>query len=68
MDRPTGEGQTSRADREKWDAWHGQGGLEKTEAKRRYIETLVETMKRYASQTPYVYIPSPLPIENHEVI
>ena len=34
------------------DAWYGQRGLSRTEAKRRYITTLIETMHRYASQTP----------------
>ena len=31
-----------RAEVEKWDAWHTQKGLSKTEAKRRYISTLIE--------------------------
>lgn len=34
------------------DAWFAQRGLSRTEAKRRYISTLIETMHRYASQTP----------------
>lgn len=33
------------------DAWYAQRGLSRTEAKRRYISTLVDTMHRYASQT-----------------
>ncbi|EAA66180.1 hypothetical protein AN1062.2 [Aspergillus nidulans FGSC A4] len=33
------------------DAWYAQRGLSRTEAKRRYITTLVETMHTYASQT-----------------
>lgn len=36
----------------KRDAWFAQRGLSRTEAKRRYISTLIETMHRYASQTP----------------
>jgi hypothetical protein len=31
-----------RAEVEKWDAWYAQRGLTKTEAKRRYITTLIE--------------------------
>jgi acyl-CoA-binding protein len=31
-----------RAEVEKWDAWYAQIGLSKTEAKRRYISTLIE--------------------------
>jgi hypothetical protein len=34
------------------DAWYAQRGLTRTEAKRRYIGTLIDTMHRYASQTP----------------
>lgn len=34
------------------DAWCAQGGLSRTEAKRRYISTLINTMHEYASQTP----------------
>lgn len=33
------------------DAWYAQRGLSRTEAKRRYIGTLIDTMHRYASQT-----------------
>lgn len=36
------------------DAWNLQKGLSKTEAKRRYITLLLETMHRYANATPYV--------------
>ncbi|CAI6328850.1 unnamed protein product [Periconia digitata] len=35
--------------REKWDAWKQQNGMTRTEAKRRYITTLIETMHKYAS-------------------
>ncbi|KAG6009276.1 Autophagy protein 37 [Claviceps maximensis] len=38
-------------ERDKWDAWNSQKGLSRTEAKRRYIEALVETMYRYANTT-----------------
>ncbi|KAI0131193.1 acyl-CoA binding protein [Daldinia grandis] len=36
-------------EREKWDAWNAQNGLSRTEAKRRYIEALIETMHHYAN-------------------
>ncbi|KAI9716904.1 MAG: hypothetical protein M1812_005053 [Candelaria pacifica] len=52
MDRPLGEGEEIQAERSKWDAWYQQKGLPKTEAKRRYISTLIETMNKYASTTP----------------
>ncbi|KAI9883625.1 MAG: hypothetical protein M1823_004613 [Watsoniomyces obsoletus] len=35
-------------ERLKWDAWNQQRGLSKTEAKRRYIELLIATMRKYA--------------------
>jgi acyl-CoA-binding protein len=34
---------------DKWDAWNLQKGLTRIEAKRRYIEALIETMHRYAT-------------------
>lgn len=34
------------------DAWYAQRNLSRTEAKRRYITTLIETMHRYAAPTP----------------
>ncbi|KAI5850542.1 acyl CoA binding protein-domain-containing protein [Morchella snyderi] len=52
MDRPTNYGLESRDEIEKWDAWNAQSGLSRTEAKRLYIATLIETMHRYASATP----------------
>ncbi|MCJ1244320.1 hypothetical protein MMC30_001518 [Trapelia coarctata] len=52
MVRPEGEGERERAEREKWDAWSAQDGLSRTEAKRRYISTLISTMHTYASSTP----------------
>jgi hypothetical protein len=36
---------------EKWDAWNACAGMSRTEAKRRYITTLIDTMKVYASGT-----------------
>ncbi|KFY29639.1 hypothetical protein V494_08599 [Pseudogymnoascus sp. VKM F-4513 (FW-928)] len=55
MDRPGGGGYTKNEDtireQEKWDAWDAQKGVSKTEAKRRYIEALIDTMHRYASTT-----------------
>lgn len=42
----------TRAEREKWDAWHSQSGLSRTAAKKAYISTLITTMHQYASSTP----------------
>lgn len=42
----------TQAEIEKWDAWDACKGMSRTEAKRRYISTLIETMKVYASGTP----------------
>lgn len=56
-DRPTTVSQPNmsveqlRKEHEKWDAWRDNEGLSRTEAKRRYIEKLIETMHKYASQT-----------------
>ncbi|KAL1955785.1 hypothetical protein VTO42DRAFT_8105 [Malbranchea cinnamomea] len=52
MARPIGDGPDVQAEKEKWDAWYLQRGLSRTEAKRRYISTLIETMHRYAATTP----------------
>ncbi|KAL8712816.1 MAG: hypothetical protein Q9220_003024 [cf. Caloplaca sp. 1 TL-2023] len=41
----------SKAERDKWDAWHQNAGLSRTAAKRAYITTLIETMHEYASST-----------------
>ncbi|PHH81619.1 hypothetical protein CDD82_312 [Ophiocordyceps australis] len=38
-------------ERDKWDAWNSQKGLSRTDAKRRYVEALIETMHRYATTT-----------------
>ncbi|KAL4809402.1 acyl CoA binding protein-domain-containing protein [Aspergillus unguis] len=51
MDRPVGNTADVYMECEKWDAWFAQRGVSRTEAKRRYITTLVETMHTYASQT-----------------
>jgi hypothetical protein len=40
-----------RKEQEKWDAWASNEGVSPTEAKRRYIEKLIETMRLYASHT-----------------
>ncbi|EMC96287.1 hypothetical protein BAUCODRAFT_69929 [Baudoinia panamericana UAMH 10762] len=40
-----------RKEQEKWDAWKNNEGLTRTEAKRRYIEKLIQTMHEYASGT-----------------
>ncbi|KAI3320711.1 acyl-CoA binding protein [Xylariaceae sp. AK1471] len=36
-------------EKDKWDAWNAQSGLSRTEAKRRYVEALIDTMHRYAT-------------------
>lgn len=36
-------------EQDKWDAWNSQKGLSRTEAKRRYIEVLIDTIHRYAT-------------------
>jgi acyl-CoA-binding protein len=41
----------AQAEIDKWDAWHACAGMSRTEAKRGYISTLIETMKMYASGT-----------------
>lgn len=40
-----------KKEQEKWDAWKAHEGISRTEAKRRYIEKLIETMHKYASNT-----------------
>ncbi|KGO72700.1 FERM/acyl-CoA-binding protein, 3-helical bundle [Penicillium italicum] len=52
MDRPIGNTSEVQAECEKWDAWYAQRDMSRTEAKRRYISTLIDTMHQYASQTP----------------
>ncbi|KAF2423183.1 hypothetical protein EJ08DRAFT_682408 [Tothia fuscella] len=52
MERPTGNDDSAKRAREKWDAWKEQSGLSRTEAKRRYITTLISTMRKYASPSP----------------
>jgi acyl-CoA-binding protein len=57
MERPVSvaEGEVdpdeTKRERDKYDAWDAQRGVTRTEAKRRYIEALIETMHRYASTT-----------------
>ena len=55
-DRPSATSADQSADhvkkeQEKWDAWKANEGITRTEAKRRYIEKLIETMHNYASTT-----------------
>ncbi|OIW27472.1 acyl-CoA binding protein [Coniochaeta ligniaria NRRL 30616] len=38
-----------KREQDKWDAWNSQRGLSRTEAKRRYIEALIETIHRFAT-------------------
>ena len=49
--KDTQEAEDVAKEREKWDAWDAQRGMSKTEAKRRYIEALIDTMHKYASNT-----------------
>lgn len=55
MERPNGYSGLSlsvdelRREQDKWDAWNAQRGLGRTEAKRRYIESLIDTMHAYAT-------------------
>ncbi|CAG8149520.1 unnamed protein product [Penicillium olsonii] len=51
MDRPIGNTPEVHSECEKWDAWYAQRDLSRTEAKRRYISTLIDTMHQYASHT-----------------
>lgn len=51
MPRPVGFTLEDEGAKKKWDAWKREQGLSKTEAKRRYIQYLIETMKVYASGT-----------------
>ncbi|XXG97626.1 hypothetical protein Hte_003932 [Hypoxylon texense] len=47
--RPGVDPDELQRERDKWDAWNAQSGISRTEAKRRYIEALIETMHRYAT-------------------
>ncbi|KAL4779111.1 acyl CoA binding protein-domain-containing protein [Aspergillus varians] len=51
MDRPVGNTADVYMECEKWDAWFAERGVSRTEAKQRYISTLIETMHNYAAQT-----------------
>lgn len=52
MPRPEGYTLDDDGARRKWDAWKQEEGLSRTEAKRRYILCLIETMRVHASGTP----------------
>ncbi|KAJ4348860.1 uncharacterized protein N0V89_010239 [Didymosphaeria variabile] len=52
MERPDGNSEEAKRAREKWDAWKQQNGLSRTEAKRRYITTLIDTMHKFVSPSP----------------
>ncbi|KAF2672105.1 hypothetical protein BT63DRAFT_437975 [Microthyrium microscopicum] len=52
MQRPSGRDASAHQAREKWDAWKSCAGLSRTEAKRRYITTLISTMRQYANSSP----------------
>ncbi|KAF2792009.1 hypothetical protein K505DRAFT_326439 [Melanomma pulvis-pyrius CBS 109.77] len=52
MEKPEGSGDEVQRAREKWDAWKQQNNLSRTDAKRRYITTLIDTMHKYASPSP----------------
>lgn len=41
-----------RKEQEKWSAWKANEGVSRTEAKRRYIQLLIDTMHKFASNTP----------------
>ncbi|GJD01714.1 acyl CoA binding protein [Colletotrichum higginsianum] len=53
MERPTSASgipaDELQREKDKWDAWNSQKGLSRTEAKRRYIEALIETMHKFAT-------------------
>ncbi|RLV90225.1 U3 small nucleolar RNA-associated protein [Spathaspora sp. JA1] len=51
MPRPIGFTPEDEGAKKKWDAWKREGGISKTEAKRRYIAYLIDTMRVYASGT-----------------
>jgi Acyl CoA binding protein len=45
------EEREAKGELEKWEAWQACKGLGRTEAKRRYVEVLIQTMKIYAAGT-----------------
>lgn len=51
MPRPEGYTIEDEGAKKKWDAWKKEEGLSRTQAKRRYILYLIETMRVYASGT-----------------
>lgn len=52
LPRPVGSSLQDEANKRKWDAWHAQAGLTRTEAKIKYIEHLLETMRSVLPPTP----------------
>ena len=44
-------GTAQKGEVEKWDAWHACAGMSRTEAKMKYIDYLIDTMKKYACGT-----------------
>ena len=61
MERPTAapgvDANELQREKDKWDAWNAQSGLSRTEAKRRYIEALIETMHRFATTSSVSSLP-----------
>lgn len=53
MERPSASSglvaEELQREQEKWDAWNSEKGLSRTDAKKRYIEALIETMHKYAT-------------------
>ena len=53
MERPTASSglpaEQLHREQDKFDAWNAQKSLSRTDAKRRYIEALIETMHKYAT-------------------
>ncbi|KAJ1324981.1 acyl-CoA-binding protein [Microdochium nivale] len=53
MERPTSgpgvDADELQRERDKWDAWSAQHGISRTDAKKRYIEALIDTMHRHAT-------------------
>lgn len=51
MPRPEGYTMEDEGAKKKWDAWKREEGLSKTQAKRKYIQFLIDTMRVYANST-----------------
>ena len=43
------EGEELKKEQDKWDAWNAQKGVYRTEAKKRYIDALLEALHQYGS-------------------